>query len=306
MSAAQEEEIRQLHEQLATARAEKAAETARASALQVALFEAGMKARQAMDACKRDAVEVAVEEAVRQHYVSMAEMEEMVNRSVGQISRDKALLLTLRGSFLSLKSKAADYARALQQQEEKEEEGRPQEQQSTGDGAVDNGEDGPSGDNEGKDAQSQGQDSKGEQDEDQAECVERNSEALHQAVRRLLGTDNATTEPGGEESEGEGSTSPSDSKGLDDQTAATIHAAIEVAALACAVMVSPDMTSFLEDNTIESTIDKEGGNDGAQKLETDEVTASGDGDGGDGTSEPSRNEQPQEAPMEVPTSAVVE
>ena len=52
MSAAQEEEIRQLHEQLATAQAEKAAEAARASALQVALFEAGMKARQAMDACK--------------------------------------------------------------------------------------------------------------------------------------------------------------------------------------------------------------------------------------------------------------
>ena len=105
MSQAQEEEIRQLHERLKVVQAEKATESARAAALQVALFEASMKTRQVLDACKRDAVEVAVEEAVKHHYMARAEMDELV----GNIAQDRTKLLSVQGSLLDLQARATKY-----------------------------------------------------------------------------------------------------------------------------------------------------------------------------------------------------
>ena len=109
MSQAQEEEIRQLHERLKVVQAEKATESARAAALQVALFEASMKTRQVLDACKRDAVEVAVEEAVKHHYMARAEMDELV----GNIAQDRTKLLSVQGSLLDLQARATKYATTL-------------------------------------------------------------------------------------------------------------------------------------------------------------------------------------------------
>ena len=109
MSQAQEEEIRQLHERLKVVQAEKATESARAAALQVALFEASMKTRQVLDACKRDAVEVAVEEAVKHHYMARAEMDELV----GNIAQDRTKLLSVQGSLLDLQARATKYATIL-------------------------------------------------------------------------------------------------------------------------------------------------------------------------------------------------
>jgi hypothetical protein len=256
MSAAQEEEIRQLHEQLAAAQAEKAAEAARASALQVALFEAGMKARQAMDACKRDAVEVAVEEAVRQHYVAMAEMEEMVNRSVGQISHDKALLLNLRGSLLALRSRAKSFAATL-----------------------------GVGDHEAP--QKTGADL-----EVQAE-MQRRTDALKEFVRRRCSESGNGELPEGEQVEGgviDAATSSSERSGNGEaQTAEMVHAAIDLAALACAAMGSPDMALFLDDDSRDNgdrdgeNMESEGGENaaGAAEISAGGEAASTEGGGDD-------------------------
>lgn len=67
-SAHLEEEIQQLHKLLTSVAAERDTAVARAERLHIALFETSIKAKQAIEACKRDAVEVAVEEAVREHF----------------------------------------------------------------------------------------------------------------------------------------------------------------------------------------------------------------------------------------------
>ena len=76
--------------------------------------------------------------------------------------------------------------------------------------------------------------------------------------------------------------------------------------------IGVDLNEFLKDGkgdrgSLGDVIGKMGkGGDAIIKRIELGLAGGGDGDGGDGTSEPSRNEQPQEAPMEVPTSAVVE
>jgi hypothetical protein len=62
MSAAQEEEIRQLTAELEAATSARHAAEAKAEGLQAALFESHLKARAAVEQCRRDALEVAVEE----------------------------------------------------------------------------------------------------------------------------------------------------------------------------------------------------------------------------------------------------
>ena len=64
MTSAQEAEIHLLYKRLESAEARVAAAEARADGLQASLFEASLQTRRAVEACKRDAVAVAVEEAV--------------------------------------------------------------------------------------------------------------------------------------------------------------------------------------------------------------------------------------------------
>jgi len=62
MSAAQEDEIRQLTAELEAATAARHEAESRAESLQAALFESHLKARAAIEQCRKDALEVAVEE----------------------------------------------------------------------------------------------------------------------------------------------------------------------------------------------------------------------------------------------------
>ena len=114
-TAAGEEEIRKLQERLDAAEQARNAEAARAETLQMALFEAGIKARQAIDQCKRDAIEVAVEEAVREQYEAVSEIEEVMRRSVEQLSRDRAMLNGIQSSLVAMRDLAQDYDTAVSQ-----------------------------------------------------------------------------------------------------------------------------------------------------------------------------------------------
>ena len=65
MSAAQEEEVRQLTMLLEASESARRAAEAKAEGLQSALFESSLKCRAAVEQCRRDALEVAVEEVCK-------------------------------------------------------------------------------------------------------------------------------------------------------------------------------------------------------------------------------------------------
>ena len=106
MSAAQEEEIRRLAGLLQAAVTERNAAVLRADRLQVELFETRLKARQAIENCKRDAIEVAVEEAVREHLQNTSILDELTRRSVDQISTDKSMIMGVKSTLLELRSQS--------------------------------------------------------------------------------------------------------------------------------------------------------------------------------------------------------
>ena len=105
MSAAQEAEAHHLMELVRAAQAERNEATARAEALQAELFHTRLKMQKTVEAVKRDATAVAVEEAVREHFQSLRSLD----AAVGQISDDKAMLMSLRSSLMSLRAASSEY-----------------------------------------------------------------------------------------------------------------------------------------------------------------------------------------------------
>lgn len=104
MSAAQEEEIERLYACLHTAMSERDVAKQLAEQLQVSLFESRLKARQAIEQCKKDAIEVATEEAIREHLDNVNSMDELLRRQVSAASADKSMMNTIRSSLYDLHS----------------------------------------------------------------------------------------------------------------------------------------------------------------------------------------------------------
>mmetsp|Transcript_78769 Transcript_78769/g.157459 ORF Transcript_78769/g.157459 Transcript_78769/m.157459 type:complete len:246 (+) Transcript_78769:82-819(+) len=113
MSEAQELEIQRLHRLLHTAQSERNEAVARAEELHVKLLEVKLKAKHAVEHCKRDAVEVATEEAVREHFYAMNDMDLMMKRNVAQVSEEKALLLRIKGSLVDLRELSNLYSESV-------------------------------------------------------------------------------------------------------------------------------------------------------------------------------------------------
>eukprot|EP00614_Pseudopedinella_elastica_P006884 CAMPEP_0172599882 /NCGR_PEP_ID=MMETSP1068-20121228/20008_1 /TAXON_ID=35684 /ORGANISM="Pseudopedinella elastica, Strain CCMP716" /LENGTH=169 /DNA_ID=CAMNT_0013400289 /DNA_START=78 /DNA_END=587 /DNA_ORIENTATION=- len=111
MSTAHEIEINAFCSQLRHMETERNEALAMVEESQAALLEAKLKARRAVEACKKDALDIAATEAVR-HATSKFEMECMLDRCVGQNTRFNEELSLLKGTICGVGNVARAYEHA--------------------------------------------------------------------------------------------------------------------------------------------------------------------------------------------------